>query len=123
MKPRLLTPGPTPTPEETLLELARPVTFHRSSQFRAIIKEVTADLQYIFCTTQPVLTITASGTGAMEAAIANTVPVGGKAICLISGRWGERWRNICKAFGVTVVEVKVPYGESVPPEALAAALK
>lgn len=123
MKPRLLTPGPTPTPEETLLELARPVTFHRSSQFRAIIKEVTADLQYIFCTTQPVLTITASGTGAMEAAISNTVPVGGKAICLISGRWGERWRNICKAFGVTVVEVKVPYGESVPPEALAAALK
>ena len=123
MKPRLLTPGPTPAPEETLLELARPVTFHRSAQFRAVIKEVSEDLQYVFCTSQPVLTITASGTGAMEAAIANTVPAGGKAICLVSGRWGERWRNICKAFGVTVVEVKVPYGESVPPEALAAALK
>ena len=123
MKPRLLTPGPTPAPEETLLELARPVTFHRSAQFRAVIKEVSEDLQYVFCTKQPVLTITASGTGAMEAAIANTVPAGGKAICLVSGRWGERWRNICKAFGVTVVEVKVPYGESVPPGALAAALK
>lgn len=123
MKPRLLTPGPTPAPEETLLELARPVTFHRSSQFRAVIKEVSEDLQYVFCTKQPVLTITASGTGAMEAAIANTVPPGGKAICLVSGRWGERWRNICKAFGVTVVEVKVPYGESVAPAALAAALK
>lgn len=118
MKPRLLCPGPTPAPEETLLELARPVTFHRSSQFRAVLKEVTEDLGKVFCTTQPVMTITASGTGAMEAAAANLLVPGGKAICLISGRWGERWRNLCKAFGVTAIEVKSEYGEAVPPSAL-----
>ena len=114
MKPRLLCPGPTPAPEETLLELARPVTFHRSSQFRAVLKEVTEDLGKVFCTTQPVMTITASGTGAMEAAAANLLVPGGKAICLISGRW----RNLCKAFGVTAIEVKSEYGEAVPPSAL-----
>jgi len=114
MKPRLLCPGPTPAPEETLLELARPVTFHRSSQFRAVLKEVTEDLGKVFCTTQPVMTITASGTGAMEAAAANLLVPGGKAICLIS----ERWRNLCKAFGVTAIEVKSEYGEAVPPSAL-----
>ena len=45
MKPRLLTPGPTPVPEETLLELAKPVTFHRSPEFRAVLAEVVEDLQ------------------------------------------------------------------------------
>jgi len=122
MKPRLLTPGPTPVPEETLLELARPVFYHRSAQFRQILSEVQDDLQYIFCTRNPILPLTASGTGGMEAAIASTLPPGGKAICCISGRWGERWRNLCKAFGVEVVSVTVPYGEAVQPQQLAEAL-
>jgi serine---pyruvate transaminase len=115
MKPRMLTPGPTPVPEETLLDLARPVFYHRSPQFRQILADVVADLQDIFCTQNPILPLTASGTGAMEAAIACALPPGSKAICLISGRWGERWRNICKAFAVEVVSVTVPYGEPVQP--------
>jgi serine---pyruvate transaminase len=122
MKPRMLTPGPTPVPEETLLDLARPVFYHRSPQFRQILAEVTEDLQYIFRTRNLILPLTASGTGGMEAAIASTLPPGSKAICLISGRWGERWRNICKAFGVEVVSVTVPYGEPVQPAQLADAL-
>jgi aspartate aminotransferase-like enzyme len=123
MKPRLLTPGPTPVPEETLLELAKPVTYHRSSQFRQLLGDVVQDLKYVFCTNNTVIVLTASGTGGMEAAVGNVVPPGGKAINLISGRWGERWKNICKAFGVEAVNVTVPYGESVAPEQLAAALK
>jgi aspartate aminotransferase-like enzyme len=123
MKPRLLTPGPTPVPEETLLELAKPVTYHRSAQFRQMFGEVVQDLKYVYCTNNSVLVLTASGTGGMEAAISNVVPAGGKAICLVSGRWGERWKNLCKAFGVEVVNVTVPYGDSVQPEQLAAALK
>jgi aspartate aminotransferase-like enzyme len=122
MKPRLLTPGPTPVPEETLLDLARPVFFHRSAQFRQILAEVTEDLRAIFCTKNPVLTLTCSGTGGMEAAISSTVPPGGKLICLISGRWGERWRNIGKAFGCEVISVTVPYGEVSQPAQLAEAL-
>lgn len=122
MKFRLLTPGPTPVPEETLLELAKPVFFHRTPEFRQLLGEVLADLQYVFCTKNPVVPLTSSGTGGLEAAIANCLPAGSKAICLIAGRFGERWRNICKAFGVEAISVTVPYGQAVQPEQLARAL-
>ena len=122
MKKRLLTPGPTPVPEETLLELAKPVTFHRTPEFRQVLAEVLADLQYVFRTRNPVIPLTSSGTGGLEAAVANCLPRGSKAICLIAGRFGERWRNICKAFGVEVVSVEVPSGQAVQPEQLQKAL-
>ena len=123
MKGRLLTPGPTPVPEETLLELARPVFYHRSAEFRQLLTEVTEDLRHVFCTRNPVFTLTASGTGGMEAALASSLPPGSKAICLISGRWGERWRNLARAMGIEVVAVTVPYGQDVPPALLADALR
>ncbi|HEY1380469.1 MAG TPA: alanine--glyoxylate aminotransferase family protein [Gemmataceae bacterium] len=122
MKPRLLTPGPTPVPEETLLELAKPVTFHRSPEFRAVLGEVVEDLKYVFQTKGMVLVLTASGTGGMESAVSGVVAPGEKAILLISGRWGERWRGICKAFGANIIPVEVPYGEAVRPEQLEKAL-
>lgn len=123
MKPRLLTPGPTPVPEETLLELARPVFYHRSPEFLAILNEVQEDLRYVYQTRNPVVTLTSSGTGGMEAALVTAVPQGGKVICLIAGRWGERWRNLCKAFGHECISIAVPYGKDVPPELLVKALK
>src|SRR5438128_4983918 len=122
MKVRLLTPGPTPVPEETLLELAKPVVFHRTPEFRQLLAEVLEDLQYVFQTRQPVIPLTSSGTGALEAAVANCLPAGSKAICLIAGRFGERWRSLCKAFGVEPISVSVPYGQAVQPEQLARAL-
>src|SRR5436190_22003864 len=100
MKFRLLTPGPTPVPEETLLELAKPMIFHRTPEFRAMLAEVLQDLQKVFCTKNIVVPLTSSGTGALEAALANSVPAGGKAICLIAGKFGERWKNIAKAFSI-----------------------
>src|SRR5215210_2879131 len=100
MKQRLLTPGPTPVPEETLLELAKPMIFHRTSEFRAMLKEVVEDLQYVFQTKNLVLPLTCSGTGALEAALVNCVPQGDKIICLIAGRFGERWKNLAKTFGI-----------------------
>ncbi|MBI3822327.1 MAG: alanine--glyoxylate aminotransferase family protein [Planctomycetes bacterium] len=122
MKQRLLTPGPTPVPEETLLELAKPMIFHRTAEFRAMLGEVLGDLRTIFCTKNLIVPLTASGTGALEAALANSVPAGAKVICLIAGRFGERWRNIAKAFGIEAVSVTVPYGQAVQPEQLAKAL-
>ena len=89
MKFRLLTPGPTPVPEETLLELAKPVIFHRTPEFRAILADVLADLQYVFQTRNPVIPLTSSGTGGLEAAVANCIPHGKKAICLMAGKFGE----------------------------------
>ncbi|MBY0459144.1 MAG: aminotransferase class V-fold PLP-dependent enzyme, partial [Gemmataceae bacterium] len=122
MKPRLFTPGPTPVPEETLLELAKPVTYHRSSEAKAILAEVVEDLKYVFQTAQPVYTLTASGTGGMEAAVSNTLAASEKAILCTAGRWGERWRGILKAFGANIVAVEVPYGKAVSPEQLEQAL-
>ncbi len=123
MKQRLLTPGPTPVPEETLLELAKPMIFHRTAEFRAMLGEVLADLQKIFVTKNLVIPLTSSGSGALEAALANSVPAGGKVICLIAGRFGERWKNIAKAFGIEAIVVTVPYGQAVQPAQLEAALK
>lgn len=122
MKFRLLTPGPTPVPEETLLELARPVFFHRTAEFRAIVGEVLKDLQQVFLTKNPIVPLTSSGTGALEAALVNAVPQGKKIICLIAGRFGERWKNIAKAYGIEAVNVTVPYGQAVQPEQLKQAL-
>ena len=123
MKTRLFTPGPTPVPEETLLELAKPVGYHRSGEAKAILAEVTEDLKYVFQTANPVVTLTSSGTGGMEAAVCSTLAAGDQAILLTAGRWGERWKGALKAFGIDTVVVEVPYGQAVTPEQLAAALK
>ncbi|HUR55412.1 MAG TPA: alanine--glyoxylate aminotransferase family protein [Gemmataceae bacterium] len=122
MKPRLFTPGPTPVPEETLLELAKPVTYHRSAEAKAILAEVSEDLKDVFQTSNPVFTLTSSGTGGMESAVANTLAAGEKAILLTGGRWGERWKGILKAFQAEIVAVEVPYGKAVTPDMLASAL-
>ncbi len=123
MKQRLLTPGPSPVPEETLLELAKPVFYHRSAQFRQLLNEVLEDLKYVYCTKNPIALLTASGTGGMEAAVANCLPPGSKAIVAVAGKFGERWRSIGKAFGVEVVSVTVPYGQAVQPEQIEQAVK
>jgi aspartate aminotransferase-like enzyme len=122
MKQRLLTPGPTPVPEEILLELARPMVYHRTPQFRQLLRQVVQDLQYVYQTRNPVAPLTCSGTGGLEASVASSLPAGSKAICLSAGRFGERWRNICQAFGIEVVSVAAPWGQAVQPEQLARAL-
>ena len=123
LKPRLFTPGPTPVPEETLLELAKPVTYHRTPEQRQILADVMEDLKYVFQTKNSVLVLTCSGTGGMEAAVSSTLAPGDKAILLSAGRWGERWRGIIKAFGVNLVTVEAPYGQAIPPADLEKALK
>jgi serine---pyruvate transaminase len=122
MKPRLLTPGPTPVPEDALLELAKPVFFHRSPEFRALLRDVVADLQDVFQTANTICVLTSSGTGGMESAVTNALAPGEKAILLTAGRWGERWRSLGKVFGVNIVAVEAPEGSSVQPDQLAAAL-
>ncbi|MBO0697345.1 MAG: alanine--glyoxylate aminotransferase family protein [Zavarzinella sp.] len=122
LKPRLFTPGPTPVPEETLLELAKPVTYHRTAEQKKILSEVLADLKYVYQTKNDVICLTSSGTGGMEAAVSNVLAQGKKAILLTAGRWGERWRGILKGFGISVVSVEVPYGKAVQPAQLEDAL-
>lgn len=122
-KPRLMTPGPAPVPEDVLLELARPVIHHRSAEAKQVITEVSADLKEVFQTKNDVLILTASGTGAMEAAAVNTVPPGGKALVLSAGYFAARWAGICKAFGINAISLDTEWGHPVDPEQVANALK
>ena len=73
----------------------------------------------MFQTQNDVLILTASGTGAMEAAVVNAVPPGGKALVLNAGHFAARWVNICKAFGLNAVVLETPWGQPVDPEQVA----
>ena len=123
MKKRLLTPGPAEVPAETLLELARPVFHHRTKEFRAILAEVVEDLKYVFQTTNDVFVFTSSGTGAMEAAVANLLKPGDKALCVRGGKFGERWAELCERFGARVIPIEPGWGNPPEPAAIEAALR
>ncbi len=110
-KTRLLTPGPTPLPEAARLAMARELIHHRTAGFRRLLAEVLEGLRYVFQTENEVLVLTSSGSGAMEAAVTNVVPRGGKALVLESGKFAERWRKIAETFGIEVVRHEVAWGE------------
>jgi aspartate aminotransferase-like enzyme len=122
LKQYLLTPGPTPVPERIMLAMARPIVHHRMPAFTAIFNEAAEGLKWLFQTSQPVLQLAGSGTLAMEAAVVNTMKRGDKALCVVGGKFGERWRNICKAFGIEFVELTVEWGKAIDPQAVKAAL-
>jgi aspartate aminotransferase-like enzyme len=122
MKYRLVTPGPAMAPPETLLELAKPVRHHRTAENKALIAEAIAGLKKVFCTENDVILLTSSGTGAMETAVANFVRPGDKAIVLSAGKWGERWQELNRTYQANLVVVEEPYGKTISPKRLAAAL-
>lgn len=114
----LMIPGPTPVPETVLTEMSKHPIGHRSSEFSAILKDVYEDLKYIFRTKNDVFIYTASGTGAMEAAIANMVNINDKVLCCVMGNFGARWANIAKMRGADVEKLEVELGEVIKPELL-----
>jgi aspartate aminotransferase-like enzyme len=93
--------------------MARQVIHHRTAPFRSLFAEVLSGLKYVFQTENDVLVLTSSGTGAMEAAVVNLVPRGGKAIVLESGVFSRRWADICGRFGIHVVRHAVAWGQAV----------
>lgn len=122
-KPRLMTPGPAPVPEDVLLEMAKPVIHHRSAECKAAIVEAVSGLKEVLKTQNDVLILTASGTGAMEAAAVNTVPKGGKAIVLNAGWFAQRWAKVCQAYGIQAVSVDFEWGQAVDPQRVENALR
>ncbi|MBI1978207.1 MAG: alanine--glyoxylate aminotransferase family protein [Candidatus Omnitrophica bacterium] len=114
----LLTPGPTPVPPEVLKVMAEPIFHHRTPRYRELFREVSENLKLVFRTQESVYTFTGSGTLAMEASIANFLSAGDKVITLEAGKFGERWTEIAKRYGLNAVVVKVPYGETISPETL-----
>lgn len=116
MKNYLLTPGPTPVPPEALEAMARPIIHHRTPQFQAILKEVEEDLKYVFQTKSDVLMFTSSGTGAMEGAVSGLLSPGDKAIVVRGGKFGERWGELCAAYGIEFIPIDVEWGKAVDPQ-------
>jgi serine---pyruvate transaminase len=122
-KSRLFTPGPTPVPDEILLEMAKPLIHHRTPQFRKILAECFSGLKEFFQTKEDVMILTSSGTGAMEAAVSNLLSAGEKCLVVEGGKFGERFREIAAAYGVGVTALPVEWGKSATPAEIEAALK
>lgn len=122
IKRYLLAPGPTPVPPEVALRMAVPMIHHRTPEFSRVFSEVRAGLKRLFRTEQDVLVLASSGTGAMEAAVANLFSPGDRVLVVNGGKFGERWTKICRTYGLEVEELRVEWGQAVRPEAVAGAL-
>lgn len=122
-KEYLLSPGPTPIPPDVAAAATIPIIHHRTPRFEGWMKEVSAGLQYLFCTKNDVITLSATGTGAMEAAVANLLSPGDTVICAIGGKFGDRWVELCRAYQAEPVIIQAPYGTAPKPEAVREALR
>jgi aspartate aminotransferase-like enzyme len=121
-KQRLLTPGPTPLYPPALHAMMASDIHHRTEDFRKAYRSCLADLKEVMGTSNDVLMFCASGTGAMDAAVSNLLSPGDKVVVCVAGKFGERWAEIAKAYGLDANVLTVPYGEVVAPEQVADAL-
>jgi len=122
-KYRLMSPGPTPVPEQVLLRMADTIIHHRTPQFQAVLKDVHATIKKVFRTENPVFILSSSGTGAMETSVVNLLSKGDKALVINGGKFGERFGEICGAYGVEVIGYDVKWGEAADPAVVAGLLK
>src|SRR6476620_9215914 len=112
-KTRLYTPGPTPLLPAAQFAMAAADIHHRTPEFRALFQKVLAQLKVFVGTKNDVLLLSCSGTGAMEASVSNLTSPGDRVLVLTAGKFGERWRDLAKAFGCVVEVLSAPYGETI----------
>jgi aspartate aminotransferase-like enzyme len=122
-KQRLLTPGPTPLYPPALHAMMASDIHHRTEDFRNIYKAALTDLKEVYGTSSDVLCFAASGTGAMDASVSNLFSPGDKVIVATAGKFGERWVEIAKAYGLDANVLKAEYGDVVTPDRIESALK
>src|SRR5690349_9466505 len=121
-KQRLLTPGPTPLLPAALQAMMGSDIHHRTEDFRNLYKQVLADLKKLLETSNDVLVLVASGTGGLEAATQNFFSPGDEVLVCSAGKFGERWIEIMKSWGMKATVLSAPYGEAVTPQAVEQAL-
>ncbi|NQT83418.1 alanine--glyoxylate aminotransferase family protein [bacterium] len=114
-KEYLYSPGPTTVPPEALSVMAKPIFHHRTKRHREMFQEVLDGLKYVLATQNDVLVFASSGTGAMEGSVANLLSPGDKVITVSGGKFGERFGEICRAYGAKVDEITVEWGHAVDP--------
>ncbi|HKF21125.1 MAG TPA: alanine--glyoxylate aminotransferase family protein [Candidatus Angelobacter sp.] len=122
-KGRLFTPGPTQLLPSAQLAMAAATMHHRTAEFRALLTRVLADLKIFVGSRNDVVLFTASGTGAMEAAVANLTSPGDKVLVVTAGKFGERWEGLAKAYGCEVDVAPAAYGDTVTPQQVKDKLK
>jgi len=122
-KYQLMAPGPTPVPSEVLLAMAAPIIHHRTPEYEALFTEVRAALKRLFQTSAEVIPLACSGTGAMEAAVVNTLSAGDRVIVVRAGKFGDRWVDLAKAYGLQVIDLSAPFGHTVDAARVTEALK
>ena len=122
MDQNLRVPGPTPLPEEVLEAQSAPMIDHRGTEFGEMLREISTGLATLIGTSGDVLLLTGSGSGALEAAVVNTLSPGHRVLGVSIGSFGDRFAKIASAFGADVERFEVPWGEAADPIALAAHL-
>ena len=122
-KTRLFTPGPTPLMPEAQLAMSRPLIHHRTAQFTELLLETRQNLQKIFRTENDIVILTSSGTGAMEAAVSSLLSPNDPALAVVTGKFGERWLNICQSSGIPCTSLEKEYGEAASAEEICSALE
>lgn len=115
LKKYLMIPGPTPIPDEVIAAMALQMINHRGSEFGEMFNFIIEETKKIFQTKNDVLMLTASGTGAMEAAISNTLSAGDKVLILEIGAFGERFSKIASAYGLKVEKLSFELGRAADP--------
>ncbi|HUI81515.1 MAG TPA: alanine--glyoxylate aminotransferase family protein [Bryobacteraceae bacterium] len=121
-KQRLLTPGPTPLYPPALHAMMASDIHHRTEDFRKAYRSCLADLKEVLGTSNDLLMFAASGTGAMDASVSNLFSKGDKVVVCSAGKFGERWAEIAKAYGLDATVLSVPYGKVVSAAEVEAAL-
>ncbi len=118
----LMIPGPTPVPQDVAMAGAQEMISHRSGPFKKVVQNVTAKLQQLFQTKNDVVILTTSGTGGMEAAIANCFAKGDKILVCSVGNFGRRFIKIAKIYGLNVEAIEYEAGKAMDPSAVKAIL-
>jgi aspartate aminotransferase-like enzyme len=122
-KQRLLTPGPTPLLPRALHAMMASDIHHRTQDFIKLYPQVLKDLKEAFGTqASDVLIMVSSGTGALEAAVTNFFSAGDTVVILSAGKFGERWVELGKAYGLNSVVLSADYGQAVAPARVQEAL-
>jgi aspartate aminotransferase-like enzyme len=121
-KQYLMTAGPTPLPPRVSQVMAEPITYHRAPAFVDVYERALERLPKVFKTGNDVLSFAASGSGAMESAVANLIVPGDSAVVAAAGKFGQRWAELCDAFGADTVQLEFEWGEKVNPERVDEAL-
>ncbi|MDP9228260.1 MAG: aminotransferase class V-fold PLP-dependent enzyme, partial [Actinomycetota bacterium] len=118
IKQYLMTAGPTPLPPAVSQAMAEPITYHRAPAFIEVYARALARLRDVFQTENEVLSFASSGTGAMESTVANLAAPGEPVVVASAGKFGERWLELCRAYGAEVTQLDLEWGEAITPNAL-----